>query len=81
MENKLKKIETLIYVIIVILAIDTVALFASLRDTSTDASSKGNSETETETEYDVSMFKTINADEFIDAYNGSDMDIKLYMLI
>ena len=49
MENKLKKIETLIYVIIVILAIDTVALFASLRDTSTDASSKGYSETETET--------------------------------
>ncbi len=75
MENKLKKIETLIYVIIVILAIDTVALFASLRDTSTDASSKGNSETETETEYDVSMFKTINADEFIDAYNGSELQV------
>lgn len=72
MEEKIKRIEALIYVILVILVVDTIVLFVSLQD------NKETTETETEEtvqEYDTSMFKSIDADEFVKAYNGSDLKV------
>lgn len=70
-ESKLKRIEALIYVIIIVLVVDTIVLFAQAQDKEVTETTTE----ETETEYDVSMFQSINADEFVDAYNGSELKV------
>lgn len=72
MEQQLKKLQVCVYIIIVLLFVNTIALFASLKDpndTTTDT------ESEETYEYDVSMFDEISADEFVEAYNGSDLKV------
>ena len=68
MEQQLKKLQVCVYIIIVLLLVNTIALFASLKDPS-------DTTTETENTYDVSMFKTISADEFVEAYKGSELRV------
>ena len=73
MEQQLKKLQVCVYIIIALLLINTIALFASLKDPS-DTSTE-TEETEETYNYDVSMFKTISADEFVEAYNGSELQV------
>lgn len=72
MEEKIKRLEICIYIILALLAINTIALFASLQDPKEE---KADAETTENTEYDVSMFDTITADEFVSAYNGNDVQV------
>lgn len=74
MEEKVKRIEVVIYIILVLVIINTIALFVSLKDTESEEQITTTQE-ETETEYDVSMFKTIDTNAFIDAYNGSELQV------
>ncbi len=74
MEEQLKKLQVCAYIIIVLLLVNTIALFASLKDPSADAETSTN-ETETSYDYDVSMFKTIDEDEFVNKYNGSELSV------
>lgn len=74
MEDKLKRIEALIYAILVVLVVNTIVVFVSLGDTNKEENSQTEAE-ETTTEYDVSMFKTVSTDELIEAYNGSDVQV------
>lgn len=72
MEEKVKRIEVVIYIILVLVIINTIALFVSLKD---KESEEQVTITQEETEYDVSMFKTIDTNAFIDAYNGSELQV------
>ena len=76
METKesLNRIVKCLYVIIALLLINTVVLIA-VNGNSNNASS----EEETETaEYDVSMFTSITADEFVEAFKSDDLKV-IYM--
>lgn len=73
MERQLKRLQVCAYIIIVLLIVNTIALFASLKDPGETTTKT--EETEKTYDYDVSMFKTIGADEFVEAYNGSDLQV------
>ena len=78
MEEKLKKIETLIYVIIAILLVDTIALFATFKDTTTDEKTTTNTNAGNEvvnTSYDVSKMKEITVEEFESAIKDDDREV------
>ena len=59
MEQQLKKLQVCVYIIIVLLFVNTIALFASLKDPSDTTT---DTESEETYEYDVSMFDEISAD-------------------
>ena len=73
MEQQLKRLQVCVYVIIALLLVNTIALFASLKDPSEDKTTE--TESEQSYDYDVSMFDTISADEFVDAYKGSELKV------
>lgn len=73
MEQQLKKLQICVYVIIAILLINTIALFAAMKDPSN--STESGTETEETYDYDVSMFETIDADKFVEAYNGKETKV------
>lgn len=72
MEEKLKKLQVCVYIIIGLLLVNTIALFAAIKD---PVEKSGNTEKEESSEYDVSMFTTIDADGFVEAFNGSEMSV------
>lgn len=72
MEQQLKKLQVCAYIIIALLLVNTIALFASLKDPSEKKVEEENNESY---DYDVSMFETISADEFEKAYNGSEVQV------
>lgn len=72
MEQQLKKLQVCVYIVIALLLVNTIALFASLKDPSDKVEEKESEETY---DYDVSMFDTINADEFEKAYKGSELQV------
>lgn len=72
MEEQLKKLQVCVYIIIVLLLVNTIALFASLKDPSETTSEDETGETY---DYDVSMFDAISADEFEEAFNGSELQV------
>ena len=74
MEQQLKKLQVCAYIIIALLLINTIALFASLKDPNTNTETDTD-ETGTTYDYDVSMFTTIDEDEFVDTYNGSELSV------
>lgn len=71
MEEQLRKLQTCAYIIIVLLLVNTIALFASLKDPKEEISN----ESEETYDYDVSMFDAIDEDEFVDVYNGSELSV------
>jgi len=73
MEQQLKKLQICVYVIIAILLVNTIALFAAMKDPSESLKSETN--TGETSEYDVSMFETISADELVKAYNGEETKV------
>ena len=73
MEQQLKKLQISAYVIIALLIFNTIALLAAIKDPVT--TSDNNTDTEQNYDYDVSMFKTVNADEFEEAFNGSELSV------
>lgn len=72
MEEQLKKLQVCVYIIIALLVVNTIALFASLKDTDKVESSEGTGETY---DYDASMFTEINADEYMDALNDEEAKV------
>lgn len=86
-KNSLSKILTVLYVIAALIFINTVVLVVVNNDKFTNKNTSmqegtgnntGNepSNTGNETvEYDVSSFKEINVDEFVNAYNGSELQV------
>ena len=71
MEEQLKKLQVCVYIIIALLLVNTIALFAAIKDPATT----GTDDTEESYDYDVSMFETIDADEFVEAYNGDELKV------
>lgn len=72
MEDTLKKLQVCVYIIIALLVVDTIALFASLQDAPKNTSSEDQEES---LNYDVSMFTEIDAEEYMDALNGNDLEV------
>ncbi len=73
MEEQLKKLQICVYIIIALLLINTIALFASLKDPSEkEVTNTGNNESYS---YDVSMFTEIDADGYMDALNGEELQV------
>lgn len=75
MEQQIKKLQVCVYIIIVLLLVNTIALFAAVKDPSVKSEETTETEQEETYEYDVSMFKTIDADGFVSAFNGSEMSV------
>lgn len=73
MERQLKNLQIWIYVITGLLIFNTIILFISLKDPNNSTTPE--TESEESYDYDVSMFDTITADEFVEAYNGSEMKV------
>ena len=73
MEGQLKKLQICVYIIIALLFIDTIALFASLKDPSEEE--KVNTEGNESYSYDVSMFTEIDADGYMNALNGEELQV------
>jgi len=72
-KDLLKKILTCSYIIIVLLAVNTVI---SLTHSNISNESSDNTEqTEENIEYDVSMFDTVNADKVVDLYKSKNTQV------
>lgn len=88
-KNEMKKILVALYIIIGILVVNTLLLIIVNNDKYTTFSTSGNGNNNNnnnnggittttnneEVEYDVSSFKAINGQEFIDAYRGSELKV------
>ncbi len=75
-ENEiLNKILKCCYIIIALLAINTVILIATNVDTSTTSSDEEATEETENTEYDVSMFNTVDVDKVIDLYDSKKTEV------
>lgn len=83
-KNEMKKILVALYIIIGILVVNTLLLIIVNNDKFTTFSTSGNGNNNggnttttnnEEVEYDVSSFKAINGQEFIDAYKGSELKV------
>lgn len=77
LKETLKKLLICAYVIIALLAVNTVVTFLANVDVTnnTDTKEAETSQTETNTEYDVSMFDTVDADKVIDLYKSDDIQV------
>lgn len=81
LNETLRKITIALYIIIGVLVVNTLILVVCNNDkftTSSNGSGSTNKTTTTAagtTTYDVSSFKAITVDEFVNAYNGSDMQV------
>lgn len=72
----LKKLLICAYVIIALLAINTIIMFMSNIEVTKDSNNKTQTqETEENTEYDVSMFNSVNGDEAAELFNSEDNKI------
>lgn len=69
------KIITLMYIIIALLAINTIILLISNLHVSKDTTSKETNTEVKEPEYDVSMFNTIDPDKFLDLVDGEKASV------
>lgn len=71
------KMLVCLYIIIALLALNIIitAINVSSNGTSNNNSKTTTTTTKTVADYDVSKFKAINADQFIEAYNGSETQI------
>lgn len=70
----LKKILACVYVIIALLAIDTIILFVTNVDISTESKTKTTENTGSE-EYDVSMMDTIDMDELMKTFDSKKTQV------
>ena len=78
-EEQFKKITICLYVIIALLVINTVAILTTKGNSTTKTeTTEQTEETGENTEYDVSMFKSINASQFEEAFNSSSIKV-IYM--
>ena len=77
-EEQFRKVITCLYVIIALLVINTVAVIVVNGNSTTKAETEEKTPTEENTEYDVSMFKSINASQFEEAFNSSSIKV-IYM--
>ena len=78
-EEQFRKIITCLYVIIALLAINTVAVIVTNgNSTAKSKETEETTQTEENQEYDVSMFKSIDASEFEKAFNSSSISV-IYM--
>ena len=76
MEQQLKKLQICVYIIIGLLLVNTIALFAAVKDPSVENEKETpKEETESTGEYDVSMFTTIDADGVVNAFNDDEMSV------
>lgn len=76
MEETLSKILKCLYVLIVIMIINTIVLIAGISGNGSSKNDENQTTTEEEnTEYDVSMFTSIDADGMVSAFNSSDMQV------
>lgn len=69
---KFKKILICLYIIIGLLAIDTIILFTNNVKITTSSEQAGLSEN---VDYDVSMFTSVNAKEAVKAFDSNDMQV------
>lgn len=78
MQEILKKILTCLYVVIALLAIITIVLFTSNIKITNDKTSNENVQEETtneENDYDVSMFKSVDAEEAISLFDSEKTEV------
>lgn len=76
MEEILNKILKCLYVLIVIMIINTILLIAGISGNGSSSNDDTQTTTEEENiEYDVSMFNAIDADGLVSAFNSSDMQV------
>lgn len=73
-KEQIKKLQVCVYIIIGILLLNTVALFAAIKDPAVN-NTENETETEESNEYDVSMFETIDADGFVKAFNNDELSV------
>ena len=73
-EEKLRKLQNCAYIIIILLVVNTIALFISLGDPKPNTNTSG-SESEESYEYDVSMFKEVDKDGYMDAFNKDEINV------
>ena len=73
-KEQIKKLQVCVYIIIGLLLVNTIALFAAIKD---PAATKTENETETEEsyEYDVSMFEAIDVDGFVEAFKDDELSV------
>ncbi|MBP3461817.1 MAG: thioredoxin family protein [Bacilli bacterium] len=70
-ENLLKRILVCAYIIIALLAINTIIQFVS----NVKITSESETETETTEEYDVSMFDTVDTEKTINLFDSKDIQV------
>lgn len=73
-EEKLKKLQLCVYIIIALLLVNSIALFASLGDPKTNTNTSG-SDSEESYEYDISMFKEVDKDGYMDVFNKDEINV------
>ena len=71
----LKKILICAYVIIALLAINTIIMFISNVEVTKDSNSAQTEETEENTEYDVSMFDAVDTTKTIELFDSEDTQV------
>lgn len=75
----LNKLLVCAYIIIALLAVNTIILFISNIDSNNERSSSSNTsastETETSSEYDVSMMNTVDMDGLLELFNSSETQV------
>lgn len=76
MEEKVEKILKLIYVIFVLVLINTVILVTSnLKITIGDSNKESETTSEENQDYDVSMFEKVDFDKMMDKFESSDLEV------
>lgn len=76
MEEILNKILKCLYVLIIIMIVNTILLIAGISGNGSSNNDSNEKTSEEENiEYDVSMFKAIDADGLVSAFNSSDMQV------
>lgn len=76
MEEKVEKMLKMIYVIFVLVLINTVILVTSnLKITTGDSNKESETTSEGNQDYDVSMFEKVDFDKMMDKFESSDLEV------
>lgn len=74
-KEMLKKLLICAYIIIALLAINTIIMFISNVEVTKDSNSAQTEKTEENTEYDVSMFDAVDTAKTIELFNSEDTQV------
>ena len=75
-EKKLKNLQLLVGIVLVVLLFNTILLCIALKDPSESTTTTSNNSDSTETyEYDVSMFNEVDLDEYKEELNKDELNV------